>query len=255
MLPHDEVGSGSALVLLHAGIADRTMWQDLLLPLSSDGHRVVALDLPGYGDAPRSSDPQSSWAEVLQTLDDLSIDRAVLVGNSFGGAVALRVAVVAPARVAGLVLVSAAAPGLPASAELRHVWDEEQAALEMGDIERAVRVIVDAWTAPYAAPELRERVARMQRRAFELQHGAVPSPEPEDPLERDPGALARIEVPVLVAAGDRDMSDFREGAELLAHDIPGARAVLIEGAGHLAPLETPEAFRRLLGDFLLEHGL
>ena len=255
MLPHDDVGAGPAILLLHAGIADRSMWREHLLPLAAGGHRVVALDLPGHGEAELSPDPQPSWAEVMQALDALAIDRAVLVGNSFGGAVALRVAAVAPARVSGLVLISAPAPGLDASPELLHVWEQEEAALEMGDIERAVRVIVDAWTAPYAQPALREHVAAMQRRAFELQHGAVPAPEHDDPLESDPAALARIEVPALVAAGDRDMVDFRDGAELLARKLPNARHAVIEGAGHLAPLETPAAFRTLVLDFLAEKGL
>ena len=57
-------------------------------------------------------------------------------------------------------------------------------------------------------------------------------------------------MPALVAAGEHDLIDFREGAEGIAEALPGARLELIEGAGHLAPLETPEAFRRLLLAFL-----
>src|SRR5438309_5714570 len=107
MLPHDEAGSGPAIVLLHAGIADRTMWSEHLGPLASAGYRVIAVDLPGFGEARVVAGEQAPWTDVLRTMDELSVERAALVGNSFGGAVALRAALVEPARVSELVMVSA----------------------------------------------------------------------------------------------------------------------------------------------------
>jgi pimeloyl-ACP methyl ester carboxylesterase len=94
----------------------------------------------------------------------------------------------------------------------------------------------------------------MQRRALELQAGAEQD-EPADPLEEDPASMASIQVPSLVAAGERDMPDFRDGAERIAAALPNSRRVLIEGAGHLAPLETPVAFRELLLGFLRLQGV
>jgi pimeloyl-ACP methyl ester carboxylesterase len=58
--------------------------------------------------------------------------------------------------------------------------------------------------------------------------------------------LTRLNVPAVVAAGELDKPDFLEGAQLLAQALPRARHVVIAGAGHLAPLETPEAFRELV---------
>jgi pimeloyl-ACP methyl ester carboxylesterase len=55
---------------------------------------------------------------------------------------------------------------------------------------------------------------------------------------------------VLLAAGEQDMPDFKQGAQEFANVLPNARRVVITGAGHLAPLETPDAFRRLVLDFL-----
>jgi len=123
-LPHDEVGTGPAVVLLHAGIADRTMWAEHLDPLAEAGYRVVAVDLPGFGEAPVPPGEQAAWADVLQTMDELSIERAALVGNSFGGAVALRAAFVAPDRVSALVFISSPAPDLEPSPELEAVWED-----------------------------------------------------------------------------------------------------------------------------------
>jgi pimeloyl-ACP methyl ester carboxylesterase len=250
MLPFTEAGSGEAVLLIHAGIADRRMWDEHLGWLAQAGYRAIAVDLPGFGEAPVEDGPQAPWEDVLQTLRDLDIPRAALVGNSFGGAVALRVAAVAPVAVTALALISAPAPGLEASPRLQAVWEAEEAALDAGDVDAAVNAIVDGWTLPDAPEALRQHVAGMQRRALELQL-AVPEPaEAPDPVEEHPEVLTRLAVRTLAAAGEYDMPDFIEGAEQLAQTLPDARYVLIEGAGHLAPLETPAAFEDLLREFL-----
>jgi 3-oxoadipate enol-lactonase len=250
VLPFDEAGDGRAVVLLHAGIADRTMWSEHLEPLAAAGYSAFAVDLPGFGEAAIDEGEQAPWLDVLETMDELAIDDAVLVGNSFGGAVALRAALLAPDRVSGLVPVSAPAPGVDPSPELEAAWEAEEAALGRGDREAAVQAVLDTWTLPGAPPELCERIAVMQRRDFELQAQAPPVAQAPDPLEEDPGALADLRMPALVAAGEYDMSDFRAGAEALAAAIPGARLEIIPGVGHLAPLEAPERFRALLLEFL-----
>src|SRR6188508_969060 len=109
VLPHDEEGAGPAVVLLHAGVADRTMWSEHLPPLADAGYRAVALDLPGFGEAPPAEAP---WSDVLATMSALDIASAAIVGNSFGGAVAYNLALASPERVTALVLVSAPPPDL-----------------------------------------------------------------------------------------------------------------------------------------------
>jgi pimeloyl-ACP methyl ester carboxylesterase len=252
MLPYDEAGSGDAVVLLHAGVADRTMWHEHLDGLAEAGFRVLAVDMPGFGEAPIRSGPQAPWEDVLQTLQELDVPDAALVGNSFGAAVALRVAAVAPAAVFALALISPPPLALEPSPALSQAWGAENAALERGDIEGAVAAVVDAWTLPGAAPALRDRIAAMQRRAFALQAGAGDVQEAPDPLERHPGVLGLLQVPTLAAAGEYDMPDFKRGAEELASTLPRCQLVIIEGAGHLAPLEMPVTFRDLLITFLRE---
>jgi 3-oxoadipate enol-lactonase len=225
------------------------MWSEQLEPLAAAGYRVIALDLPGFGQAPPPTKADAPWSDVLETMDALGIDRAALVGNSFGGVVALRLAAVAPERVTALALISAPPPDLQEpSPVLAAAWAAENSALERGDIEAAVAAVVEAWTLPDAAPGLRERLADMQRLALVAQASAPEVPEAPDPLDQI--GLAAIAVPAIVAAGERDMSDFREGARRMADQLPVARHIEIPGAGHLAPLETPEAFRELLLAFL-----
>jgi pimeloyl-ACP methyl ester carboxylesterase len=254
MLPFDAVGDGPAVVLLPAGVADRTMWADHLQPLAEQGYRVVAMDLPGFGEVPLAPGEQAPWADVLETMDGLGIEQAALVGNSFGGAVALRVAAVAPERVWALALISAPAPGLDPSAEVQAAWKAEEEALERGDVEAAVAAVVDAWTLPGGPDDVRDRVAAMQRRTFELQADLGGVAEAVDPVDDHLDALARLNVPAIVAAGELDKPDFLEGASRLAEALPGARHVVIQGAGHLAPLETPDAFRELLLVLLREQS-
>jgi pimeloyl-ACP methyl ester carboxylesterase len=249
VLPRNELGTGPTIVLLHAGVADRTMWDEHLEPIAEAGFRALAFDLPGFGEAP-VAERDEPWSDVLETLDELSTEQAALVGNSFGGAVALRVAILAPRRCWALALLSAPPPGLEPSAELAAAWEAEEAALDRGDTDGAVDAVVSAWTLPDAPRTLRERIAAMQRRAFILQSGVSPSVEAPDPLEEHPERLARLDVPALIAVGERDMLDFRDGAESIASMLPESRHALIPAAGHLAPLEVPEAFRALLFDFL-----
>src|SRR4029079_10047889 len=97
--PRSEMGDGAALFLLHAGIADRRMWDEHLEPLAAAGHRVVAVDLPGFGEAALEREPVAHWEDGLETMEALEIERASLVGSSFGGAVALRVAALHPERI------------------------------------------------------------------------------------------------------------------------------------------------------------
>ena len=248
ILPHDELGRGAPVVLLHAGIADRTMWSEHLEPLAEAGYRAIALDLPGFGEAPMPAE-QAPWRDVLVTLDMLGVKRATFVGSSFGGAVALRVALTAPARVAALVLVSSPAPVEEPSPELEEAWEAEESALEEGGVDAAVQAVVDAWLLPDAPSGLRERLAAMQRRALESQLQADDVPEADDPLEGNPDALERLEIPALVLSGEHDMPDFRSGGDLLAAQLR-ARHVVIPGTRHLASLEDPQAFREHLLGFL-----
>jgi 3-oxoadipate enol-lactonase len=245
----DHAGEGPAVMLVHAGIADRRMWRSYLPWLAARGHHAIAPDLPGFGEHALTADPPAPWDHLRDVLDDLAVDRAVVVGCSFGGAVALRLAVTAPERVQGLVIMSAPAPGLEPSPHLQAAWAAEGEALERGDLDAAVDAVVAAWLAPDAPAELRDLVAAMQRRAFELDpDGSMP--EPPDPLEGHPERLRAVDVPALVTAGERDMPDFLWSARQLAETLPQASHHIISGTGHLAALEAPEAVRRLLGDFL-----
>ena len=245
-LPYTESGNGSAVLLLHAGIADRRMWAEHLEPLAAAGHRVVAVDLPGFGEAVPESRPVAHWQDVLETMDALGIAEASLVGSSFGAAVALRVAALHPQRISSLLLFSVAAvPEPDPSPELLATWNAEEEALATGELERAVEAVVSGWVRPQASAEVRERIATMQRQNYE-RHGSEDLEQAADPLEDDPGLVAAIDCTVLLAVGESDLVDFRNAVRDLAARLPRSTTTVIAGCGHLAPLEAPSEFRRLV---------
>ncbi|MGC0211690.1 alpha/beta fold hydrolase [Streptomyces levis] len=251
ILPFDEAGLGRPIVLLHARPADRTMWRAHLRPLADAGVRAIAVDLPGHGEAasvPR--DETTPWLDVLDTLDHLGVDRFVLAGNSLGALVALQIAVTEPRRVLGLVSIGYRPHDLPPSSRLRTAWDRERAALEAGDIDAAVRAGVEAWTSPKASDDVRAHAAVMMRNHL-VARAAYGEPRvAADPLGKDADALRALTVPALVGVGELDMPDFFEGGAGLSDELGAGEVAVLPDAGHLAPLEQPEAFRALLLDFV-----
>lgn len=251
LLPSDETGRGRPVVLLHARPTDRSMWGAHLPLLADAGVRAIALDLPGHGEATVPEAREAApWTDVLDTLDHLEVDRFVLAGNSLGALVALQTAVTAPDRVEGLVLVGYRPHDQPASLRLQAAWDAERTALAAGDVDAAVAAGLEAWTSAGATDEVRAHAARMLRDqlAEQLAHG-----EPSlaaDPLGEGTAALRTLTAPALVGVGEHDMPDFFQGGEGLARALDAGRPVVIPAAGHLAPLEQPAAFCKMLVDFI-----
>lgn len=254
----DERGSGSPLVLVHAGVADRRMW-DPQMPTLAERHRVIRYDARGFGE---SLPPQGAWSQhtdLLGVLDELLISRTHLVGASMGAGIAVEAALARPSTIDSLVL---AAPGGAlfgeSPAELRPVWAAEVDALDRGDLDAAVEVNLRAWVdGPERAseavdPAVRAFVGRMQREAFELpdwdQEGA-----PEHELL--PGAATRfaeIACPILIVVGDSDQPSVRATAERIAAEAPRVQLVVWRGVAHMLTLERPDEFAALVLAFLAE---
>jgi pimeloyl-ACP methyl ester carboxylesterase len=223
------------VVLLHSALGDSRLWKRQVAALERE-HHVIAPDLPGWGENPMPTKPYSLVACAAQFLP------AVLVGNSFGGAVALRTALAHPDQVERLVLVD---PGLPAwdwTEGIRGYWAEEERLFEAGDIDGAVEVNMEFWV----KPEHRDEVRPQQRRAFELQ-SAHEEPELIWP---EMAPLSTLTMPTLVVLGEDDYADFLAIGEHLASEIPDAELVVVPAAGHLVGIDQPEELNALLLEFL-----
>jgi 3-oxoadipate enol-lactonase len=234
------------VLLLHAGIADGRMWAPQIRALVVAGHRVGAPDLPGYGEAPLEPGTVDYVAAAAAALKQPS----AVVGCSFGGRVALELTATRPELVERLMLVGAALGSWEWSPEARAGLDEEEAALERGDLRGAAEQQARMWLAPGAPADVHELTVDMTLRSYEQQlpmEDHVRAVWPEPPAEQ---RLGEIAVPTLVVHGSEDIADMTAMSGRLAAEIPGARLVTIEGAGHLPSLERPDDFNRLLLGFL-----
>jgi 3-oxoadipate enol-lactonase len=248
LLAHDVQGSGPPVLLIHAGVADRRMWDPLVDAL---GHtfRVVRPDLRGFGETPLPPGPFSNAEDLDGLLAHLGIAHVAVVGSSLGGRAALELATTHPARVSSLVLLNTAYRGLEPSPAAEAVGEEEERLLEAGDVEGAVELMVRTWLGPDAGDDARELLRVMQRNAYDVQlaaEEASPAPEPR----RDEVDPTTITVPTTLVSGGHDIDHFRAIADHLAGQIPGAERVHLDWAGHLPSLERPDAVLALLLDVL-----
>jgi 3-oxoadipate enol-lactonase len=255
---HREVrGDGPPVLLVHAGIADSRMWAPLAGRLVAAGRQAVACDLRGFGRSSLPSGPYSPSADLVELLDDLGIERLPVVAASFGGLVALELALRAPGRVTALALLGSALDEFDESEELEGFDAGETAAAESGDLDEATAVNVRMWLdRPGRAgvdAAVRELVTAMTRRAFEVQDGVEAEPQGLDPQVAR--CLDEIGVPALVVVGEDDVEDFHRIAATLAAGLPGAEGVVtIPGAAHLPALERPDEVADVLLGFLSRHA-
>lgn len=247
-LAHDVAGAGPALVLLHAGACDRRMWDPQWAALVDAGYRVVRCDLRGFGESPAPDRPYDNAGDVIDLLGSLGIGRAALVGSSYGGRVALETAARRPEMVTALALLCSDLPAHVPGDALRAFGRREDELITAGDVEGAVELNVETLLGPEADATVRERVRRMQRRAFEVQLAA---PEEFAQVARV-ADLSLITAPCLAVSGGHDLPDFREIAAALPVRLDGARHVELPWAGHLPSLERPDAVTDLLKRFLNE---
>jgi len=256
----DDQGTGEPIVLVHAGVADRRMWEPLLPDLAAD-HRVIRADARGFGESLPPTGPWAHHTDLLTLLDELLIARAHVIGASMGAGVAVEAALARPDAVASLVL---AAPGGAlfgeAPPELRPVWAAEIDALDRGDLDEAVEVNLRAWVDGPARPpdavdpDLRAFVGRMQREAFE-----IPEWDAEEAPEHElapPAAnrLRELTCPVLVVVGEADDAAILAVAERIVGEVPNGRLVVWPDVGHMLPLERPASFAELVASFVSDAG-
>lgn len=243
-------GSGPAVVFIHAGVADLTMW-DAEVAVLRDRYRVVRYDTRGYGLTRTDAVPFSNRADIVALLDHLGEKRAHLVGLSRGGSIALDFALEHPERVPTLTVVAGGVGGYHSPLEDAALWERVEAMYEASDWER----IADFETAYWAdgPGQSAERIPAIRARVHdwvltnlraELEEG---QPEPLDP----PAAtrLGELRAPLLVVLGTLDDPETIDSMRHLAAAVPGARLVELESA-HLVNLEHPERFGSLLSEHL-----
>ena len=258
-----ELGEGPVILWIHGLGASWQSWLENMPELARD-HRVVAMDMPGFGysempDGEISIEYYGRWTRHL--MDVLEIESAAVVGNSMGGFVGAELALRAPERVQRLALVSPAI-----------FWQNRRRAQPLVQLARysdaiVARALVRAtddianrrrlrlWalaTAGFRYPQaISDELAHEMVLSARRTDGFLPALEAlaDYPLEEE---LPQIACPTLIVWGTADQLVSVRDAERLHELIPGSRREVFERTGHVAMLERPERFNRLLRDFLAE---
>jgi pimeloyl-ACP methyl ester carboxylesterase len=261
-----ERGAGPPLVFVHGLIERWTHWLEQLPAFA--GHRVIAMDLPGFGNSPMPKEKISIplYARTLEKLlERLEINAAAFVGHSMGGFASAQLAINCPQLVDRLVLVCPA--GLSTYANQRDLRLVAQM--------RRFKRIVNAYHARVAAhAELFARHPRLRlleptTHIVARHSDRLPAPFVAE-LVRGLGApgyiegmeanfnydyrdrLKEIACPTLIVWGERDRVVTAKDADVYEQLIPNARKVILKDTGHLPMIERPTAFNALLEEFLSE---
>jgi len=235
-----QTGQGPDLVVLHSLLTDRHSF-DTVLPQFARTSRVTVFNLPGFhGSKPIDGTIEAYVAWIRDGFDAAGVaPGATLLGNGFGGSLALGFAIAHPERIARLVISDAAA-GFPESGKQPfRVMSEKVAAGGLGTIVdiAAKRIFSEAYLSahPEAIDERRAALLGIDPAAFQaacqLMVDADMAP-----------ALARVTVPTTVICGEFDAATPVDLNRIVAKAIPGARYIELAGCGHCPPLEQPDKF-------------
>lgn len=234
---HGAAGGGAPLLLSHGFSASGRMWDANVAALSRE-REVLTWDMRGHAESDSPADPsaygvEQSTGDMLALLDELGAARAVLVGMSLGGYLSLAFHARHPERVAALVLVDTG-PGFRRE-EPRAEWN--------AFAERTADALERDGTAALSdSPE----VGRHDDVAG-LVHSARLVMAQRDARVID--SLPQIDVPTLVVVGALD-TNFLNAADYMAAKIPGARKIVLAGAGHAANIDAADAFNTAVLEFL-----
>jgi pimeloyl-ACP methyl ester carboxylesterase len=243
---HHSGGPGPAgrppLVLIHGAGGNHLHWPPRIRRLQ--GWTVYALDLPGHGGSrgPGQSTIIGYRQAVEAWADALGLPPVVPVGHSMGGAIAISLALDAPARVAGLVLVGT-------GARLRVHPMLLEATRPGGAAADVLTGLMSTWYAAGASPRIRDLTARTLASVEPaVLHGDFVACDSFDVMSR----LDAIDRPALVVVGEDDQMTPVKYGRYLADRLARAQLEIVPGAGHMVMLEQPAAVERSLAGWL--HG-
>jgi 3-oxoadipate enol-lactonase len=258
-LYYEVTGQGPAMLFIHAGVADHTMWEAQVEEFSRD-HTVVTFDCRGFGQSRTQDTTFSNRQDIADLMSHLRIEKAVILGCSRGGQIALDFAIERPEKTSGLVWVCGGVSGMDAEmtpeenawfGRLEELWGAHDWE-KLSDLETLTWTNGIGQPEDRTPPELRERVRRWIYDAYTRKDGE------STPRVMDPPAAGRLDqmmCPVLILIGDLDTSSTRAAADLLASSVPQARKVVFNNAAHLPNLEQPAEFNETVRSFLGENSL
>ena len=242
-------GQGRDLVILHSLLSDRHAF-DPVLPALAAKHRVTLINLPGFhGSLPTPLALMEAYVAAIEDgFQEFGVGNdSILIGNGFGGTVALAFAMAHPERVAKLVLSDAAACFPPEGRKAFEVMAGKVAEGGLGSIAEiaAKRVFSPSYLAahPEAIEERKQVLLEIDPKAFQAACKILQEADLE-PL------LHRMHVPTLVVCGEFDQATPPVLNKSIADKVAGAAYVELPDCGHCPPLEQPQAFLAAIKEFV-----
>jgi pimeloyl-ACP methyl ester carboxylesterase len=237
-----------AVVFIHGGAFDHSVWQWQSRYLANHGFTVLAPDLPAHGKSPggarKSIADMADWVAAL--IEAAALEQAALVGHSMGSLVALETALRHPARVTRLALVGTAVPMPVSDPFLAAARDDHPAAFDMEVTWGHARGMA-LRTSPVPGTTLPGASRALNGRA----HAGVLAADLAACNAWQPAIdqIRALKIPTLVVVGRRDQMTPQKAGRALAAEIPGAKLVTLD-AGHSMMTEKPRELLEALGDFL-----
>ena len=250
--------SSPAMVLIHGFASSTLVWSKVFLKLAAAGFRVIALDMLGYGYSakPRTGEYTiDSQAKLLtRLLDALGIQRAIVVGSSYGGAVAATCALDYPDRVEQLILVGTVNNNRPLAFMLMRlfgspVFGDVVSPLLIGSrrlLRQRMKRVYDRHS--WVLDERRVDARHLPLRAASTHRAIIRTVRGWD-AERISRDAHLISQPTLLIWGETDREIPVADGERLHAEIPGSRLIVFSNCGHLPHEEYPEAFVEVVADF------
>lgn len=252
-LAYEVEGSGPALLLLHAGLSDRRMWDPQWDELAAR-FTAIRLDARGFGASDDPTGPYTPHDDAIEVLDHAGVDHASLVGGSMGGGAALDVALVAPERVESLVIANSTPSGWEHDDEIKGLWDEINTVFERDGVEAANELEMKLWIDGFGRtepldPAVRASASEINLAVFERQAAAEAEIEPGIPNPPAVERLGELKPRTLVMIGGYDVASSRAGCEAI---VAGATTERVDfpHSAHLINLEQPREFLAELLSFL-----
>jgi pimeloyl-ACP methyl ester carboxylesterase len=249
-LYYEEQGEGIPVILIHGGGLNLKMWDDQFDELARH-FRVIRYDARKHGASESEPDNFSHYNDLNNLMEKLNIPKAVIIGLSFGGYVAIDFTLTHPEKVIALIPVSSGLTGYNFTD--KQILENQNKISQAETVEEMVEYMLRSWTdGPYRTPDKVDPKVRNKSKEMLTENITNRKAGIREQMlsPAAAGRLAEIKIPLLTIVGSLDMPDIIAIADLLVKNVQGAKKVTIKDAAHLVNMEKPKEFNETVINFI-----
>lgn len=251
----ESIGKGEPLILIHAGFSDRRDWKHQIGDFEKKFNTIV-YDQRGFGNSSVLLKAFSPADDLKALMDYLKITKAVLVGHSLGGTIALDFALQYPERVSALVLLAPGLNGYSWSKEYLE-WMKVMWGTPQPDKMTKQYLSASFYSVAMSDPKIKLEIEKITKdniqKVLTWETFNVHDVQwffPDHAIK-----LQELKIPGLVIYGDKDSQDIKKVAQILGETLPKIKVVQMENVDHLLNFENPTELSNLVFNFLSETGV